>query len=49
MSAGSVIHAISNEQDMRRIGGLVKILPLTYSIILIGSLALIGFPFLTGF
>jgi len=49
MSAGSVIHAISNEQDMRRIGGLVKILPFTYSMVLIGSLALIGFPFLTGF
>ena len=49
LSAGAVIHAISNEQDIRRIGGLVQVLPLTYSIILIGSIALIGFPFLTGF
>jgi NADH-ubiquinone oxidoreductase chain 5 len=49
LSAGSVIHAMNNEQDMRRMGGLVRVLPLTYSMILIGSLALMGFPFLTGF
>lgn len=49
LSAGSVIHAISNEQDMRRMGSLLKFMPLTYSVMLIGSLALIGFPFLTGF
>jgi NADH-ubiquinone oxidoreductase chain 5 len=49
LGAGSVIHAIADEQDRRKIGGLVKVLPLTYSVILIGSLALIGFPFLTGF
>ena len=34
---------------MRKIGGLVKILPLTYTVIIVGSLALIGFPYLTGF
>lgn len=49
LSAGSVIHALANEQDMRRMGSLVKFLPLTYSLMLIGSLALVGFPFLTGF
>nr|AHX02488.1 NADH dehydrogenase subunit 5 [Riquetophycus sp. HSY-2014a] len=49
LSAGSVIHAVSNEQDMRRMGSLSKFLPLTYSLMLIGSLALAGFPFLTGF
>lgn len=49
LSAGSIIHAISNEQDMRRMGSLVSFLPLTYSLMLIGSLALIGFPFLSGF
>ena len=49
LGAGSVIHAVLDEQDMRRMGGLVKILPLTYTAILIGSLALLGFPFLTGF
>nr|YP_008816072.1 NADH dehydrogenase subunit 5 [Entransia fimbriata]AGZ90295.1 NADH dehydrogenase subunit 5 [Entransia fimbriata] len=49
LSAGSVIHAISNEQDVRKLGGLKQILPFTYSMMLIGSLALVGFPFLTGF
>nr|AVK39541.1 NADH dehydrogenase subunit 5 [Paralemanea sp.] len=49
LSAGSVIHAVSDEQDMRRMGSLVKLLPLTYSLMLIGSLALAGFPFLAGF
>nr|YP_010395094.1 NADH dehydrogenase subunit 5 [Polyopes affinis]UQJ72535.1 NADH dehydrogenase subunit 5 [Polyopes affinis] len=49
LSAGSVIHAVSNEQDMRRMGSLLKFMPLTYSVMLIGTLALIGFPFLTGF
>jgi NADH-ubiquinone oxidoreductase chain 5 len=49
LGAGSVIHAMGDEQDMRKMGGLVKILPLTYATMLIGSLALMGFPFLTGF
>jgi len=49
LSAGSVIHAVSDEQDMRKMGGLKQLIPFTYSIMLIGSLALIGFPFLTGF
>lgn len=49
LSAGAVIHAISNEQDLRRFGGLIRILPYTYAMFLIGSLALMGFPFLTGF
>lgn len=49
LSAGSVIHAMSGEQDMRKLGGLGKILPFTYSMMLIGSLALAGFPFLSGF
>jgi len=49
LGAGSVIHAVSDEQDMRKMGGLRKLLPFTYSIMLIGSLALMGFPFLTGF
>lgn len=48
-SAGSVIHALSNQQDLRRMGGLVKLLPFTYAMMLIGSLSLVGFPFLTGF
>nr|YP_011008312.1 NADH dehydrogenase subunit 5 [Ishige okamurae]WBP70213.1 NADH dehydrogenase subunit 5 [Ishige okamurae] len=49
LGAGSIIHAASDEQDMRKLGGLSKLLPLTYTGILIGSLALMGIPFLTGF
>jgi len=49
LSAGSVIHAMNNEQDMRKMGGLINLLPFTYCMILIGSLALMGFPFLSGF
>jgi len=49
LGAGSVIHAASDEQDMRKLGGLRKLLPFSYSIMVIGSLALMGFPFLAGF
>ncbi|MBC8302500.1 MAG: NADH-quinone oxidoreductase subunit L [Pelagibacterales bacterium] len=49
LGAGSVIHAVSDEQDMRKMGGLKKLVPFTYSMMVIGSLALAGFPFLTGF
>ena len=49
LSAGSVIHAVSDEQDMRKMGGLIKKIPFTYTMILIGSLSLMGFPYLTGF
>nr|WCH57912.1 NADH dehydrogenase subunit 5 [Hypnea nidulans] len=49
LSAGSIIHAVNNEQDMRKMGSLASFLPMTYSLMLIGSLALTGFPFLTGF
>jgi len=47
--AGLVIHSLADEQDMRRMGGLLKTLPLTYSLFVVGSLALGGFPFLSGF
>ncbi len=49
LSAGSVIHAMSDEQDMRKMGGLASSFPFTYAMMLMGSLSLIGFPFLTGF
>jgi NADH-ubiquinone oxidoreductase chain 5 len=49
LGAGAVIHALSDEQDMRKMGGLKNLLPFSYAISLIGSLALVGFPFLTGF
>ena len=49
LSAGAIIHSLSNEQDMRKFGGLVSLLPFTSIMLLIGSLSLMGFPFLTGF
>jgi len=49
LSAGAVIHAMNDEQDMRKMGGLIKLMPFTYSMMLIGSLSLMGFPFMTGF
>jgi NADH-ubiquinone oxidoreductase chain 5 len=49
LSAGCVIHGVADEQDMRKMGSLIKLFPTSYTMILIGSLALVGFPFLTGF
>jgi len=49
LSAGSIIHAVNDEQDMRKMGGLKKLIPFSYVMVVIGSLALIGFPYLTGF
>ena len=49
LGAGSIISALLDEQDYRRMGGLVFKMPFTYLSIFIGSMAIIGFPFLTGF
>ncbi len=49
LGAGSVIHAMSDEQDMRHMGGLYKMIPITYAMMIIGTLALTGFPLTAGF
>jgi len=49
LAAGAVIHAVSDNQDFRKYGGLRAFLPLTYSVMLIASLSLVAFPFMTGF
>ena len=49
LGAGAVIHAVADNQDFRKYGGLILFLPLTYSVILIASLSLVAFPFMTGF
>jgi NADH-quinone oxidoreductase subunit L len=49
LGAGSVIHAMSAEQDMRRMGGLWNKIPYTYTVMWIGSLSLAGIPFFAGF
>src|SRR5690606_3083161 len=49
LGAGSVIHAVSGEQDMRKMGGLRKHIPVTYWTMAIGTLALTGFPFTAGY
>ena len=49
LGSGSVIHAVHDEQDMRRMGGLAKRIPITYATMLVGSLAIAGIPPLAGF
>ena len=49
LTAGMLIHSVNDEQDVRKMGGLKKILPFSYSSMVIGSLALTSFPFLSGF
>ncbi len=49
LGAGSVIHAMSDEQDMHKMGGIWKAIPLTYALMWVGSLALGGVPFFSGF
>ena len=48
LSAGSVIHALAGEQDIRKMGGLWKAIPVTHGVFLIGTAAIAGFPFLSG-
>ena len=49
LSAGSIIHAVSDNQDLRKYGGLKSYLPLTYSVLIIASLSLIAIPFMSGY
>ena len=49
LGAGAVIHAVADNQDFRKYGGLILYLPLSYSVMLIASLSLVAFPFMTGF
>ena len=49
LGAGSVIHSFNDEQDINKMGGVFKKLPYTYTLMIIGTLALTGFPFLSGF
>ncbi len=49
LGAGSIIHSFKDEQDINKMGGVYKHLPFTYSLMMIGTLALTGFPFLSGF
>lgn len=49
LSAGAIIHALKDEQDIRKMGGLAFVLPFTFTMFLVGSLSLVGFPFLSGY
>lgn len=49
LAAGGVLHSMKDQQDLRKLGGLINFLPFTYTAILVGSLSLMAFPFLTGF
>lgn len=49
LSAGAIIHSMLDQQDVRRMGMLLKYLPVSYIMILVGSLTIMGIPFLTGF
>lgn len=49
LGAGAVIHSFADQQDVRRMGGLINFLPFTYSVMLVGSFSLLATPYLTGF
>lgn len=49
LGAGAIIHSAADEQDIRRLGGLIHFLPFTYTVMLVGSIALLGLPWLSGF
>jgi NADH-ubiquinone oxidoreductase chain 5 len=44
LSAGVIIHSLNDEQDIRKMGGLIKFMPFIYTIMLVGTIALLGLP-----
>jgi len=49
LGAGAIIHSAADEQDIRKLGGLINFLPFTYTVMLVGTIALLGLPWLSGF
>lgn len=49
LGAGAIIHSAADEQDIRKMGGFISFLPFTYTVMLVGSIALLGLPWLSGF
>jgi NADH-ubiquinone oxidoreductase chain 5 len=49
LACGSIIHSAGDQQDVRKLGGLVKFLPVTYSLMLIGTISLMALPFVSGY
>jgi NADH-ubiquinone oxidoreductase chain 5 len=49
LGAGAIIHSMNDQQDIRKYGGLIRILPFSYIILLIGSLSLMALPYMSGF
>lgn len=49
LASGSIIHAVADQQDVRKLGGLIKFLPVTYSLMMVGTISLMALPFVTGY
>jgi NADH-ubiquinone oxidoreductase chain 5 len=49
LAAGSIIHSVADQQDVRRMGGLIKFLPVTYSLMMVGTISLMALPFVSGY
>ncbi|CAK5273195.1 unnamed protein product [Mycena citricolor] len=49
LASGSIIHAVADQQDVRKMGGLIKFLPVTYSLLMVGTISLMALPFVSGY